>query len=330
MGIGGDDPAPAASPTASTAPVTDNLPVNATEDTASLEKSLPTDLPGEIERAHLLRVRGAYPDAEKALAQMMLIAPDNPQVVGEYGKTLLQEGRAREAVNFLKRAAQISPKDWTIYSAMGVAFDQAGDHADAKLAYNRALAIKPGEPTVLNNLAVSRALSGDAAGAKVILAKASMSGADQPKIANNLAAVDTMQPASVQKPVTTSAPQKPVTMAGQPPAPASTVPQQTTTMPKPVTQAALAPANAAPQKFASTNTPATTADEKKLGPGVVMQAVPVDPQAGPVHAPVKTVAAKTAKKPVAKLAEPTKLAAAKPEAKVSAPPPTLRTASDAN
>jgi hypothetical protein len=106
-------------------------------------------------------------------------------------------------------------------------------------------------------------------------------------------------------------------------------------MPNPVTQAPISPANAtsantAPQKLASANTAATAADEKNLGPAVVMQAVPVDPQAGPVHAPVKTAAAKPVKKPVAKPAEPTKLAAARPEPKVSAPTPTLRTASDAN
>lgn len=310
------DATPAAKPVATAdAAATNDRPVSADEDTATIEKSLPTDLPGEIERAHLLRERGAYDEAAKALSQIMLIAPDNPQVVGEYGKTLLQEGRAREAVNFLKRAVQISPKDWSIYSAMGVALDQAGDHADAKLAYNHALALKPGEPSVLNNLALSNALSGDVVGAKTILTQASATGASQPKIANNLAAIDAMQKPA--KPVAApAAASKPVTVATQTPAP---------TVAKSV-------APAAPQKLASVNVPATTADEKKLGPGVVMQAVPVDPKAGPVatHAPQKLGEAKPVKKPEEKPAEPTKLAATKPAPKVDAPAPALRTASDSN
>jgi hypothetical protein len=89
-------------------------------------------------------------------------------------------------------------------------------------------------------------------------------------------------------------------------------------------------AQAAPQKLASVNAAATTADEKKLGPGVVMQAVPVDPKAGPVTAAHKLAEAKPAKKPVAKPVEPTKLAAAKPALKIDTPAPALRTASDAN
>jgi Flp pilus assembly protein TadD len=301
-----------------------NPTVNASEDTATIEKSLPTDLPGEIERAHLLRVRGAYEDAAKALAQLMLVAPDNPQIVAEYGKTLLQQGRARESVDFLKRAAEISPNDWTVYSAMGVAFDQAGDHTDARLAYQHALMLKPGEPSVLNNLAVSRALTGDVAGAKVMLAKASQTDAQQPKIAANLAAVDAMQPAApaAAKPMTalrqTPSTAKPMALATQ--TPAATAPKAAPHTPQ---------ASGAPHKLADVNTKATVADEKKLGPNVVMQAVPVDPKAGPVHAPRKLAETASAKKPIE--APAAKLADAKPApTKPELPPPSLRTASDAN
>ena len=308
------DATPAA--TADSVAAGDNQPINTDADTASILKDLPSDLPGEIERAHVLRLRGDYDDASKSLAQIMMIAPDDPRVVSEYGKTLLQAGRAQEAVGFLKRAAQISPNDWTVYSAMGVALDQAGDHASAKLAYQRALSIKPGEPSVLNNLAVSRMLAGDVSGAKTILAKASTTGTDQPKIANNLAAMNAMQkPAALAPVMTAAATQKPVT------------PPPTPMIQKPVTQAALPPAvSAAPQKLASTDAPAIVMGDKKPGLNVVMQAVPIDPLAGPVasRAPHKLAEAKPAKKPV------TKFAAAKPTPKIEAPAPALRTASDAN
>jgi Flp pilus assembly protein TadD len=355
-----DDKSAAPAPLASDS----NPTIDPDADTASLEKTLPTDLPGEIERAHLLRERGAYDEAAKSLAQIMLVAPDDPRVVAEYGKTLLQSGRTQEAVSFLKRASQLSPSDWTIYSAMGVALDQTGDHTNAKLAYQRALTLEPGEPTVLNNLAISRALSGDVSGAKTILANASKTGTDQPKIANNVAAVDAMQkpaapaPAITLKPVETAtviAP-KPVTQAALPPAPVKTasvntaataadekklgsgvVMQSVPVDPKagPV-GASRKPAplvDAAPKMAAlSVNTAATAADEKKLGPGVVMQAVPVDPKAGPMAAqesPRKLAAAKPAKKPLAKPASPTVIAAAKPALKTQ-DAPALRTASDTN
>jgi Flp pilus assembly protein TadD len=311
MGMGDETPAK---------PAADAQPAAPDADVAAIEKSLPSDVPGEIERAHQLREHGAYEEAARSLAQIMLVAPDNPRAISEYGKTLVQQGRAREAVSFLKRAAQLSPNDWTVYSAMGVALDQAGDHADAKLAYNRALAIKPGEPSVLNNLAVSRALSGDVSGAQTILAKASTTGTDEPKIANNLAAIDAMR-----KPASSVVAPKPAAVASATPA--------APMIQKPVTQAALPPATtpaAQPQKLASTNTAATAADEKKLGSGVVMQAVPVDPKAGPVakQATHELADTKTVKKPVKKAAPPTTLASAKPALKIDTP--ALRTASDAN
>jgi Flp pilus assembly protein TadD len=326
--------AAAPAPKAAVAPASASQLFNPDADTASIVKDLPGDLPGEIERAHVLRVRGDYADSEKALAQLMLIAPDNPRIVSEYGKALLQQGRAHEAASFLKRAAELSPNDWTIYSAMGVAFDQAGDFADAKLAYQHALSLKPGEPAVLNNLAISRMLAGDVSGARTILAKASETGAGEPKIAHNLAAIDAMQ--------------KPMTRQPSPPAAvkaaavAATVRTASTVENKPVTQAALAPV---PVKTAAANTEAvnakaTLADEKKLGPGVVMEPVPVDPLAGPVatHEPRRLVRADTAKpakpemmaKAAAKRPAPAKLAAAKPKPGLMTAAPALRTASDSN
>ena len=35
------------------------------------------------------------------------------RVVGEYGKLLVQQGRSSDAVQFLSRAVQLAPSDWT-------------------------------------------------------------------------------------------------------------------------------------------------------------------------------------------------------------------------
>jgi len=147
------------------------------------------DLDGAVRHAQILRAQGKLREAARTLGQLILVAPDDARVLGEYGKTLAAEGRADDAQAFLKRAVQLQPNDWTLYSALGVAYDQTGDYGRAKLAYDRALAVRPGEPTVLNNAALSRMLAGDLDGAERLLAQAGPDQEGHPKIANNLALV---------------------------------------------------------------------------------------------------------------------------------------------
>ena len=186
-GCGSDDKA--------NAPTVAQVPAQAQQASATAD-NLPPTLDGEIARAHAFRLAGSYDRAAKALGQLMLVAPDDPRVVGEYGKTLTQLGRPDEALPFLNRAIQLNGNDWTLYSALGVAYDQADEHARARAAYEHALALKPGDAGVLNNMGVSRALAGNIGDAKKLLNEASQPGADQPKIGNNLALLETMKPAT--------------------------------------------------------------------------------------------------------------------------------------
>jgi hypothetical protein len=130
---------------------------------------------------------------------------------------------------------------------MGVAYDQLGDQNNARNAYERALQIKPNEPIVLSNYALSRMLAKDPDMARSLAARAeSAGGAGDSKIARNIAMIRSM------------APQAPVA----------------------------APAMAAAQPVHSPAAPqvakaASDAHDSR----VVMQRVPVDPQAGPVQAP---------------------------------------------
>lgn len=258
-----------------------------------------------IRQAEMLRLAGNYPEAVKHLSQLMMVASDDPRVVAEYGKTLAAMGRASDAVNFLTRAQQLQPNDWTVYSALGVAYDQVGNQREAQGAYEHALAIKPGEPSVLSNYAFSRLLAKDADMARNLAGRAEIANAsthDQ-KIARNIAMIRSMVPEKaaadagfvVNRPAPSPAlqrsngapanaaprqmsmPQPPVPqqMAMQP-LPAPQIPVQQRAMqqlPMPAPQMALAPI-----------TPAPVFDNR-----VVMQRVPVDPLAGPVgpaiHAP---------------------------------------------
>lgn len=267
-------------------------------------------LDSSINEAHLLRLAGRYPEAIKHLSQLMMVAADDPRVVSEYGKTLASMGRAQDAVNFLTRAQQLSPGDWTVFSAIGVAYDQTGDSRAAAAAYERALALKPDEPSVLTNYALSRMLAKDPDSAKKLIARVeSTGGASDPKIASNIAMIRKMAPADAPVAVAATAPRPaaapspaPTTHVAQVPLPVMTpapqghVAQNTpTAAPRPLVQANNnAVIDVAPQMAM----PAQAAPR-----GVVMQAVPIDPLAGPVvklHPPAPKAVAKAEPKPAPK------------------------------
>ncbi len=261
-------------------------PVTAADQSAA---SLPTTLEGEIAKAHLLRVKGDYPAAVQALGQLMLVAPDDPRVVGEYGKVLAQQGRSQDALPFVRRALELQANDWSLYSALGVVYDQLDDHAQARTAYEHALSLRPGAPEVLNNYAVSRMLAGDLDGAQKLLAQASAAGPGNDKIANNLALL-----ASMKRPAGAAAP-----LVQNPPL---------------AERAKNHPVTGAPQTLASG------------APRVLMQMVPTDAQAGPVAhkwTPSPRLATSSKHKPRLTSAKPALRPA---EAAHSAP--TLRTAAD--
>jgi Flp pilus assembly protein TadD len=281
--------------------------------------SYPATLSAGIARAKSLREKGQFAEAAKALRQLMLVAGNDPRVSGEYGKVLVQQGYAKDAVGILAKTAQANGADWTLYSALGVAYDQLDNHAEARKSYARALAMKPGEPSVTNNYAVSRMLTGDYDGAIQMLSGLHSS---DPKIAANLTKAEELRAAHAPKPTVTAQKQPAAPSSTEVAAaalPANVVMQKVPVDPKagPVRSATAAPRVLETKPAKSTL--ATAASKLDVGQNsIVMQKVPADPEAGPV----KTAAAKPpAKKPVAQVA------ANKPATK-SPPPPALRTASD--
>ena len=215
-----------------------------------------TTLDDSIRQAQMLRLAGSYPEAIKHLSQLMLVAGDDSRVISEYGKTLAAMGRASDAVNFLTRAQQLQPNDWTVYSALGVAYDQIGDQKSAQINYGQALKLNPEEPSVLSNYALSRMLAKDPEMARGLAARAEKAGGSRDAmIARNIAMIRSIAPES-------AAPQ-----VAQAPAPA------------PVPQAA----PRAPVAVASVPATPVAPSENR----VVMQKVPVDPLAGPVQTAAK-------------------------------------------
>jgi Flp pilus assembly protein TadD len=282
---------------------------------AKAEKTPPTDLEGGVRQAQLMRLAGHYDQAIQVLSQLMLVASDDPRVVAEYGKTLAQKGRAQDAVEFLNRAIELSSNDWTLYSALGVSYDQLGNQVSARTAYEHALALRPEEASVLNNYALSRMLAGDPEGARILIARSEAAGgAKDSKIAANITMLNKLAPAPAAAPTVGVA--------------QNTLP----TLPQPAIVA-----NAAPRMVTPSNAPVQAMPRQMIQPvapprpvamaapqngGVVMQAVPFDPLAGPVKsahhvaAPAKVAAApatpSAAGTPAKPAPQPAKAASAQP------------------
>jgi Flp pilus assembly protein TadD len=232
------------------------------------------DLDSGVRQAQLLRLAGQYDGAIHILSQLMLVASDDARVVGEYGKTLAEMGRAQDAVQFLGRTVQLQPQDWSAYSALGVAYDQLGDQVSARLAYEHALKLRPEEPSVLNNYALSRMLAKDPEGARQLIGRArAAGGAADPKIARNIAMVDQLAPAPQEPAKAEAAPVKKIAVAAAP-------------LPE------VKPAPAAPQPA-----PAATANAVTVTPRVpTSMPRSLQPQQAqtPVQAPAASVAAQPA------------------------------------
>ena len=324
---------------------------------------LSSDLDSQIRNAQLLRAQGNLKGAIHVLSQLMLFAPDDPRIVGEYGKALAQEGRPNDALAFLGRAVELQPDNWSFYSAEGVAYDQLEQRDRAENAYQHALLLKPEDPVVLNNYAMSQMMAGNLDKAENLLNRAASHGGDYPKIANNLAMVTALRAkrmgpeSSVKTPMSNVAQAK--TPSGTKTPARVAAKKETAPAPapaKPVTVAAMAKVQAAPKPAAGNEPVKSTstgprqlthpvqakAQTQKPAPRVVMQKVPYDPLAGKVYA-TKTAQAKTSNPrvvmqkvpydPLAGKVYATRTAKAKPQhvaeaKKADDKAPMLRTAAD--
>ncbi len=308
-----------------------------------------TNLEDSIRQAQMLRLAGSYSEAINNLSQLMLVAADDSRVISEYGKTLAAMGRADEAEKFLTRAQELQPNDWTVYSALGVANDQIGNQKEAQLNYERALALKPGEPSVLSNYALSRMLAKDPAMASKLADRAEIANAaaHDDKIARNIAmirsmappaadtfAVNTPAPSPESQSAPTAAPHVAVAQAAlAPPQHLQPVQHMQPVSPAPLSAPLAAPApmaSSAPPRQLVANTviqaqPQAAQFANRAPEGVVMQAVPIDPLAGPVqlHPPAPPHAQRSLppKAQAAATPAPVKNEAPKALAKAEAPKP---------
>ena len=132
----------------------------------------PTNLNAAVGFAENLRRLEQYGHAIDVLQSALTHHPNNPELLGLYGRTLVSDGDASAAIEPLGQAATEDPNVWETYAALGVAYGVLGEPERANEAYLRALSISPGNPKVLNNMALEAAMNGNLDNAIELLERA--------------------------------------------------------------------------------------------------------------------------------------------------------------
>lgn len=132
----------------------------------------PRDIQNSIGLSKQLRKEKQYEEALGILLRATATSKNDPYLLAEMGKTMVERGSPEEGLRFLDKAAQRLPADWSIMSARGAAHDQMANHRLAQEAYDMALTYSPGNPVVLANYGVSLAQEGRLGEAENMLRKA--------------------------------------------------------------------------------------------------------------------------------------------------------------
>jgi Flp pilus assembly protein TadD len=156
-------------------------------------KASPRDAEAAVRYAQALRAIGQRAQAAAVLEQSAIHNPENPAVLGAYGRALADNGNYGQALEVLNRAHTPDQPDWRILSVQGAVLDQMGKHQEARRHYASALRLMPDEPSVLSNLGLSYALSKNLPEAEKTLRHAAAQRGAEPKVRQNLALVVGLQ-----------------------------------------------------------------------------------------------------------------------------------------
>src|SRR5215831_15024728 len=121
---------------------------------ASRSDSLPANVVDHaLNAARSARANGDLNGAASKLAYLVSVAPDNADVLSEYGKVLTEMGQPDQALVYFRQAMALNADDWKTYNAEGVAYDEKHDFEAARADYAKALQLNSGSTAVLNNAA---------------------------------------------------------------------------------------------------------------------------------------------------------------------------------
>ena len=149
----------------------------------------PTDADASIKLAASLRALGRYPEAAQSVEKVLVLYPTNLEALLEAARDHIGQGKGFYALDPLRKAQAIAPKDWRVFSLMAVAREQNQQPTEARAAYDQALALSPDNPGVLSNLGLWYASHGQPAQAETYLRRAAAAPAATAQERQNLALV---------------------------------------------------------------------------------------------------------------------------------------------
>ena len=149
----------------------------------------PTDAQAGVEFAASLRLLGRFQEAGEAIRKVLVLYPDNLDALLESARGSVAAGKGFYALEPLRRAQTLAPRDWRIYSLLAVAHDQNQQPDAARAAYGQALALSPENPAVLSNLGLWYATHGQRGEAETYLRRAVAAPGSSAQERQNLALV---------------------------------------------------------------------------------------------------------------------------------------------
>ena len=135
-------------------------------------KNDPTDAEAGTCLANALRALGRYDEAVDAARKVIAVHPKHAPALFEVARAQISAGQGFYAIEPMKTAAALDPKDWKPWSLLGVAYEQNKQPELAATAYQQALRLSPDNPKVLTNYALFRATHGEPQAAEAMLRKA--------------------------------------------------------------------------------------------------------------------------------------------------------------
>jgi Flp pilus assembly protein TadD len=132
----------------------------------------PSDAEAGVKLAASLRALGRFPEAGDAARRVLVLYPDNLDALLESARASVAAGKGFYALEPLRHAQALAPRDWRVYSLLAVAHDQNQQPDAARAAYGQALQLSPDNPAVLSNLGLWYATHGQRAQAETYLRRA--------------------------------------------------------------------------------------------------------------------------------------------------------------
>jgi Flp pilus assembly protein TadD len=132
----------------------------------------PTDIEAGLKLSVVLRQIGRNEEAAQSAQRVIVMSPNNFDGLLELARARIADSQGFYAIEPLKQAQALKPRDWRPASLLGIALDQSQRPDEARAAHDLALSLEPNNPAVLSNAALFKAGQGDRAGAETMLRKA--------------------------------------------------------------------------------------------------------------------------------------------------------------